>query len=260
MVLIMLAVDTILYLFITWYVDHVSPGKYGVPLPWYFPFQRSYWCGASTTEDHSRGFGSESSENEYFEEEPDGLKPGITIKKLRKEFKTLGGKTKVAVEDVSLTCYEGQCTVLLGHNGAGKTTTMSVLTGVYAPSAGYAEVGGWDIATNLKKAREEIGLCPQHNMLFIDLTVLQHLLFFGRLKGMTTKDARKEAEELMQRLELKEKKNMFGNQLSGGMKRKLCLAIALIGGSKVRLDDWDSALATAKLFNGRDVMIVFWER
>lgn len=45
--------------------------------------QRSYWCGASTTEDDSRGFGSESSENEYFEEEPDGLKPGITIKKLR---------------------------------------------------------------------------------------------------------------------------------------------------------------------------------
>lgn len=241
MVLIMLAVDTILYLFITWYVDHVSPGKYGVPLPWYFPFQRSYWCGASTTEDDSRGFGSESSENEYFEEEPDGLKPGITIKKLRKEFKTLGGKTKVAVEDVSLTCYEGQCTVLLGHNGAGKTTTMSVLTGVYAPSAGYAEVGGWDIATNLKKAREEIGLCPQHNMLFIDLTVLQHLLFFGRLKGMTTKDARKEAEELMQRLELKEKKNMFGNQLSGGMKRKLCLAIALIGGSKVVILDEPSS-------------------
>lgn len=81
-----------------------------------------------------------------------------------------------------------------------------------------------------------------------------------QLKGMTTKDARKEAEELMQRLELKEKKNMFGNQLSGGMKRKLCLAIALIGGSKVRLDDWDSDLATAKLFNGRNVIIVFWER
>lgn len=47
----------------------------------------------------------------------------------RKKFKTLGGKVKVAVEDVSFTCYEGQCTVLLGHNGAGKTTTMSVLTG-----------------------------------------------------------------------------------------------------------------------------------
>ncbi|XP_063592166.1 phospholipid-transporting ATPase ABCA3-like [Penaeus indicus] len=241
MILIMLAVDTLLYLFITWYVDHVSPGKYGVPLPWYFPFQRSYWCGASPTKDNDRSFDSESPEDEYFEEEPEGLKAGITIKKLRKEFKTLGGKTKVAVEDVSLTCYEGQCTVLLGHNGAGKTTTMSVLTGVYAPSAGYAEVGGWDIATNLKKAREEIGLCPQHNMLFIDLTVLQHLLFFGRLKGMTKKDARKEAEELMQRLELKEKKNMFGNQLSGGMKRKLCLAIALIGGSKVVILDEPSS-------------------
>lgn len=59
--------------------------------------------------------------------------------------------------------------------------TGSVSAGVYAPSGGEAEVGGWNIATHLKEAREELGLCPQHNMLFVDLTVLQHLLFFGRV-------------------------------------------------------------------------------
>lgn len=53
---------------------------------------------------------------------------------------------------------------------------------MYAATSGYAEVNGWNIATNLSEAREELGLCPQHNMLFVDLTVLQHLLFFGRVR------------------------------------------------------------------------------
>lgn len=53
--------------------------------------------------------------------------------------------------------------------------------GVYSPSEGEVEVNGWNIATHLRKAREELGLCPQHNMFFVDLTVIQHLLFFGQV-------------------------------------------------------------------------------
>ncbi|XP_063859615.1 phospholipid-transporting ATPase ABCA3-like isoform X2 [Scylla paramamosain] len=240
-ILLMMVLDTFLYLLLVWYVDQVSPGKYGVPLPFYFPFQRSYWCGTRPESVTSSTPDSDDPTSQYFEEEPEGLRPGIVIRNLRKEFRTLGGKVKVAVEDVSMTCYEGQCTVLLGHNGAGKTTTMSILTGVYAPSGGQAEVGGWNIATHLREAREELGLCPQHNMLFVDLTVLQHLLFFGRLKGLTTKAAKEEAVELLGRLDLLDKKNMFGSQLSGGMKRKLSLAISLIGGSKVVILDEPSS-------------------
>ncbi|XP_045131214.1 phospholipid-transporting ATPase ABCA1-like isoform X1 [Portunus trituberculatus] len=240
-ILLMMVLDTFLFLFLVWYVDQISPGKYGVPLPFYFPFQRSYWCGTQPESVTSSTSDSDDPTSHYFEEEPEGLRPGIVIRNLRKEFRTLGGKVKVAVEDVSMTCYEGQCTVLLGHNGAGKTTTMSILTGVYAPSGGQAEVGGWNIATHLREAREELGLCPQHNMLFVDLTVLQHLLFFGRLKGLTTKAAEEEAVELLGRLDLLDKKNMFGNQLSGGMKRKLSLAISLIGGSKVVILDEPSS-------------------
>ncbi|KAK4327949.1 hypothetical protein Pmani_001610 [Petrolisthes manimaculis] len=240
MVLLMLSVDIILYLLITWYVDQVNPGLFGVPEPWYFPFQKKYWCGSKPEDSLTEGVHHQRNES-YFEKDPEGLTPGIVVKNLKKEFKNLTGKVTTAVKNVSMTCYEGQCTVLLGHNGAGKTTTMSILTGVYAPSGGAAEVGGWNIATHLKEAREELGLCPQHNMLFVDLTVLQHLLFFGRLKGMTSKEARTEAEELMLKLDLMEKKHRYGNQLSGGMKRKLCLAIALIGGSKVVILDEPSS-------------------
>nr|XP_045609701.1 phospholipid-transporting ATPase ABCA3-like isoform X2 [Procambarus clarkii] len=241
MILLMLLLDTCLFLLVTWYVDQVSPGLYGVPRPFYFPLQKTYWCSSPPVHQQAAEDEAAREDQEYFEKEPLGLRPGIVIKNLRKEFKSLGRKVKVAVEDVSMTCYEGQCTVLLGHNGAGKTTTMSILTGVHAPSGGSALVGGWDIATNLKEAREEVGLCPQHNMLFVDLTVMQHLLFFGRLKGMTVKRAREEAAALMERLELVEKKNMYGNQLSGGMKRKLCLAIALMGDSKVVILDEPSS-------------------
>ncbi|XP_047471049.1 phospholipid-transporting ATPase ABCA1-like [Penaeus chinensis] len=241
-ILIMLAFDTFLYLLITWYVDQVNPGTYGVPQPWYFPFQKNYWCGSRLTNHSGSSEEPVLGENQqYFEKEPAGLKPGIIIKNLRKEFKELGRKTKVAVENVSLTCSEGQCTVLLGHNGAGKTTTMSVLTGVYAATSGYAEVNGWNIATNLSEAREELGLCPQHNMLFVDLTVLQHLLFFGRLKGLTRKSAKAEALEILTRLELLDKQHMFGSQLSGGMKRKLSLAISLMGSTKVVILDEPSS-------------------
>ncbi|XP_050726962.1 phospholipid-transporting ATPase ABCA3-like [Eriocheir sinensis] len=241
MILLMLVLDILLYLLLMWYVDQVSPGKYGVPLPFYFPLQKSYWCGSRPVAMTSAAPDTDDEARQYFEEEPEGLKPGIVIKNLRKEFRTLGRKVKVAVEDVSMTCYEGQCTVLLGHNGAGKTTTMSVLTGVYAPSGGQAELGGWNIATHLQEAREELGLCPQHNMLFIHLNVMQHLLFFGRLKGLTTKAAREEAAVLLEKLDLMDKQDMFGDQLSGGMKRKLSLAISLIGGSKVVILDEPSS-------------------
>lgn len=242
MVLIMLVADSLIFFLIAWYVDQVNPGVYGVPQPWHFVFKKSYWCGSRPGSEDDKGSEDDQSQlQEYFEDEPSSLKPGIVIRNLRKEFRTLGKKTTVAVGNASFKCYEGQCTVLLGHNGAGKTTTMSILTGVYAPTSGYAEVGGWNIATHLKEARQELGLCPQHNMLFVDLTVYQHLLFFGKLKGMSSKTARQEAVNLMKRLELSDKKNMYGNQLSGGMKRKLCLAISLIGGSKVVILDEPSS-------------------
>ncbi|KAB7503120.1 Protein lin-52-like protein, partial [Armadillidium nasatum] len=169
------------------------------------------------------------------------MTPGIKIRGLRKEFKTLNGVVKVAVENVNLTCFKGHCTVLLGHNGAGKTTTMSMLTGIYAPSKGYAELGGWNIKTSLKEARSQLGLCPQQNTLFSELSVKEHLIFFARLKGLSKKEAKKETKIFLQKLLLSEKKNRYGSELSGGMKRKLCLAIALIGGSKIVILDEPSS-------------------
>ena len=90
----------------------------------------------------------------------------------------------MAVDDLSLNLYSGQITSFLGHNGAGKTTTMSLLTGIYTPSAGTAYIEGKDIRTDMDEIRSSLGMCPQYNVLFDELTVEEHLWFYAKLKGM----------------------------------------------------------------------------
>ena len=90
-----------------------------------------------------------------------------------------GRKQVVAVDNVTFNAFEGEITALLGHNGAGKTTTMSMLTGLFSPTAGDAKINGYNIRGDMAKVRDSLGLCPQHNMLFPSLTVLEHLIFFG---------------------------------------------------------------------------------
>ena len=125
---------------------------------------------------------SKKTNSEFFEDEPDG-RAGIRVKDLQKTFKTrMGGDVVRAVDGVSFSAYKGQITALLGHNGAGKTTTMSVLTGMYSPSGGTAYINGHNISTEMSQARKSLGLCPQHNMLFTDLNVSEHFLFFGMVR------------------------------------------------------------------------------
>ena len=77
--------------------------------------------------------------------------------------------------------------------------------------------------------RKSLGLCPQHNMLFVDLTVIEHLIFFGMLKGVSMAEARRQAMTYTEKLDLVPKRDVNAEKLSGGMKRKLHLGIALIG-------------------------------
>ena len=78
--------------------------------------------------------------------------------------------------------YKGQVTVLLGRNGAGKTTTMSILTGLFPPTDGSAYINGLSVVDDIDLIRTNLGICPQHNVLFDRLTVSEHLSFFARLK------------------------------------------------------------------------------
>jgi ATP-binding cassette subfamily A (ABC1) protein 3 len=172
----------------------------------------------------------------FYEKQPPNLHPGIQIRSLRKEF----GK-KVAVNDLFLDIYDDQITALLGHNGAGKTSTMSMLTGIIPPTSGTAIIHGFDIRTDMKHIRADLGLCPQFNILFDDLTVKEHLYFFSRLKGLSKRKVDEEIDKYVDLLELQDKVDKKSSSLSGGMKRKLCVGIALCGNSKVVMLDEPTA-------------------
>lgn len=101
--------------------------------------------------------------------------------------------------------YEDQITVLLGHNGAGKTTTMSMLTGMITPTAGTAKISGYDIRVHMAGVRKSLGLCPQHNIIFDELTVSEHIYFFSKLKGLSSREISKEIDKYVELLELEPK-------------------------------------------------------
>ncbi|XP_030646569.1 ATP-binding cassette sub-family A member 3 [Chanos chanos] len=239
-VLGLLLLDAILYGLVAWYVEAVFPGEYGVPLPWYFFLLPSYWCSsprvALLKEKEEEEDAEKALKGEFMEEEPAGLVSGIKIKHLAKAFK-VGNKTKEAVRDLTLNMFEGQITVLLGHNGAGKTTTLSMLTGLYPPTSGRAYINGYDICQDMVLIRRSLGLCPQHDVLFDNLTVEEHLLFYTQLKGYPREKIPEEVDRIIRILNLEDKRKARSKTLSGGMKRKLSIGIALIGDSKVVMLD-----------------------
>uniref|UniRef100_A0A287AX58 ATP binding cassette subfamily A member 14 n=1 Tax=Sus scrofa TaxID=9823 RepID=A0A287AX58_PIG len=228
----MLLFDAFLYGLLAWYIDAVFPGKYGVPKPWYFFMQKAYWLGKATSiRKKEESQVTNITHNAYFEDEPVDLVAGIMIQHLYKEF-TLQNTTVLAVQDLTLNMYEGQITVLLGHNGAGKTTTLSILTGFYRPTSGKVYINGYDISKDMLQVRKSLGLCPQDDILFSDLTVSEHLYFYCVVKIRL-----KEVNTMLTSFGLLEKRDALSKSLSGGMKRKLSIIIALIGGSKVVILD-----------------------
>uniref|UniRef100_H2Z852 ABC transporter domain-containing protein n=1 Tax=Ciona savignyi TaxID=51511 RepID=H2Z852_CIOSA len=249
-VILMLLFDTVLYMVLAVYIEGVWPGEYGIPKKWYFPFMVSFNGneGRTSNNKHFFSFNGQSingTDKEYFEDEPDNLRRVVEIKGLRKVFKS-GTKEKVAVDNLSINMYEGQITVLLGHNGAGKTTTMSMLTGFFPPSSGEASIMGHNITDDMKGVRKSLGLCPQFNILFDLLTVDEHLYFFARLKGVPVTEVQQECDGMRDILKLNDKASAQSCTLSGGMKRKLSVGIALSAGSKyVILDEPTSGMDPA---------------
>uniref|UniRef100_A0A672NHM0 ATP-binding cassette sub-family A member 3-like n=1 Tax=Sinocyclocheilus grahami TaxID=75366 RepID=A0A672NHM0_SINGR len=227
-VLGLLLVDSVLYGLVAWYMEAVFPGEYGVPRPWYFFILVSivYIRGAQTRSWRA-GEAEKVSKGEFIEEEPAGLVSGVKIKHLAKVFK-VGNKTKEAVRDLTLNMFEGQITVLLGHNGAGKTTTLSMLTGNEHSSAILYDP---DYKTTPLFPDPTLALYSAFRWIFT------YLVSSLKLKGYPRKKIPDEVDRILRILNLEDKRHARSKTLSGGMKRKLSIGIALIGDSKVVMLD-----------------------
>ena len=107
----------------------------------------------------------------------------MQISHLHVSFRGLHGEQIRAVQGLSFTMFPGEIFCLLGHNGAGKSTTIGVLSGLTAPTAGDATVFGHSIAREMHRVRRSLGVCPQHDILWPELTCLEHMRLFARMRG-----------------------------------------------------------------------------
>lgn len=133
-----------------------------------------------------------------------------------------------AVKDLSLQVRKGEIFGLLGPNGAGKTTTISMICGLLKKDSGEVYIKGRCMNGNYRAFKHLIGLCPQDIVLWEDLTCLEQMEMTGRLYDMRRDVARKKSLELLDVLGLVEKRNKLAKTLSGGMKRRLNIALALV--------------------------------
>ena len=134
-----------------------------------------------------------------------------------------------AVKGISLQVARGEVFGLLGPNGAGKTTTISMLTGLLEPSGGEITVDGLDLESHTKEVKAKMGLVPQELALYEDLSALENMVFFGRMVGLDGKEAKVQAMKHLKMMGLEKRTKGRIAKFSGGMKRRINLAIALMG-------------------------------
>ena len=244
-----------------WYLGQILPGEYGIKRAWTFPCtgQRPGTTEGSTAglleaaAASDAGGSLASTRSAVVEEEaPADLEVRVVMRGLRKVYEKSSTREEVvAVDHLDLDLYSGQIFALLGHNGAGKSSLIGMLTGLFEASAGSIEVWvstqpspppahydfqtgfltgrlwpqGHDLATNTNQARQMMGVCPQHDVLFEKLTCIEHLRIFAGIKGSENGSDDAALEELLRLVDLGEKRNGVASELSGGQKRKLSLAV-----------------------------------
>ncbi|XP_064461064.1 phospholipid-transporting ATPase ABCA3-like [Ornithodoros turicata] len=217
-----------------WYFSKVLYWVTDVPFPFLFPFMVEYWFPKCKPSPQLSGDGGPGRSN--------GDTPTIIeIRELSKNFGTFP-----VLEDINLNVFNKKITVFLGHNGAGKTTLVNILAGVLPPTSGTARVCGFDVVQDSAAVQNCVSVCPQDDILYSDLTVYQHLYYFGQVRGMSCDTLFREIHDVLALLGLTEMQNVLPHTLSGGMRRRLSIAIAtLYPGEVLILDEPTSCLDPA---------------
>eukprot|EP01113_Clastostelium_recurvatum_P025339 TRINITY_DN3048_c0_g1_i1.p1 TRINITY_DN3048_c0_g1~~TRINITY_DN3048_c0_g1_i1.p1 ORF type:complete len:846 (+),score=207.73 TRINITY_DN3048_c0_g1_i1:85-2622(+) len=252
-----LFMEAVGYLILHQYLEAVLPSQYGSHLSPVFFLKPSFWRGLRQRRVLAAGTYKEAGTTSAASIHSTGVDPSdegaisldpadvsaertntfaasnfdsIRLFDLGKVFRQGGSGKKVeAVSRLSLSVSQGQCFGLLGPNGAGKTTTLSVLCGLYTPTSGTAIINQFDIKEQLGFAQLSLGVCPQYDVLWGELTGREHLLFFGRMKGYVGAQLNAVVDQALKEVLLVEAQHKPSKSYSGGMKRRLSLAIALIG-------------------------------
>lgn len=133
-----------------------------------------------------------------------------------------------AVDGVSFSVHKQEIFGLLGPNGAGKTTTLRMLSTVLRPDGGDVSIGGHSVLDRSDRVRQLIGVCPQDIALYVELSAIDNLVFFGKMAGLSGAEAKERAYSILDRVGLTDRAKGAVSKFSGGMKRRLNIAVALM--------------------------------
>jgi ABC-2 type transport system ATP-binding protein len=146
-----------------------------------------------------------------------------------------------AVNNLSLQVYAGEVFGLLGPNGAGKTTSINMMCGLLKPDGGHVTIHGQIVTSGSADLRSRVGVCPQEIVLWKKLTSLEQLQFIGEMYGLKASKVRQRSMHLLEQLDLVEKTHKLAKTLSGGMQRRLNLAMALVHDPEIVILDEPAA-------------------
>lgn len=264
--LIYLVANAVLYGVLFWYLDNVISGNHSIPRKWYFFLQPSYWFDSwygnmkltpllspPTSPQHDgmrrrieidAGQREDGVSNEHQpllnRQDSYGSSDDTTaleIDQLTKIFSSgilcCARQLPPAVNNLSLSVQQDTILSLLGHNGAGKSTTINMLTGLLEPNDGDAFFYGTSVRRNLDEIRSMLGVCPQHDVLWADLTAREHMELFAGMKNVPKQNVKTEIQEILQEVQLDHVADHRVNTFSGGMKRRLSVAMCFLGDPRI---------------------------
>ncbi|XP_059003509.1 ABC-type organic anion transporter ABCA8-like isoform X1 [Mustela lutreola] len=242
----MLAFDLLFYMALTIYFEKILPNEYGHGYPPFFFLKSSFWSRQQKA-DHvvlEDEIDSDPSSNDSFEPVSPEFhgKEAIRIRNVTKEYKGKPDKIE-ALKDLVFDIYEGQITAILGHSGAGKSTLLNILSGLSVPTKGSVTIYNNKLSeiSDLENIIKLTGICPQSNVQFDFLTVKENLRLFAKIKGIQSHEVDKEIQRVLLELEMKNIQDVLAQNLSGGQKRKLSFATAILGDPQVFLLDEPTA-------------------
>ena len=161
----------------------------------------------------------------------------IELEGLTKSFAGADGKPVAAAEDVSFSVKPGEVFGLLGPNGAGKTTTLRMLCTVLKPTAGFASVAGFDVATQPSEVRRSIGFLSANTGVYDRMTAREMVTYYGRLYGLSGAVLEARLDALFDQLQMNDFRDVAGGRMSTGMKQKVSIARALVHDPPVLIFD-----------------------
>lgn len=143
-------------------------------------------------------------------------------------------QTVQALKEISFQIFKGEVFCLLGHNGSGKTTLFNILSGITTTTHGDVYISGYDCNYEMNDIQQIIGVCPQQDFLWDELTALEHMRLYARFKGLRVGERLEKAcLNVLKTVGLVDRSNTLAKNFSGGMKRRLSASMSVIGKVKV---------------------------